>query len=157
MMVKKLVGKKLNMSQIFDKGGNVLPVTLIKVIDSKADLANLVNTPVTITGVSKGKGFTGVMKKWGFSGGPATHGQSDRQRAPGSIGATTTPGRVLPGKKMPGRAGGKKITIKGLKVVWVDDEEKIIKINGAVPGARNEEVVIKFVEKSENEKQESSS
>src|SRR3989344_3550939 len=72
---------------------------------------------VKVTGTTKGKGFTGVLKRWGFAGGPKTHGQSDRHRAPGSIGRGTTPGRVLPGKKMPGRMGGVTASTKNLKVI----------------------------------------
>ena len=73
-----------------------------------------VGDAVSIAGTSKGKGFAGVVKRWGFSGGPKTHGQSDRQRAPGSIGQGTTPGRVHKGKKMAGRMGTDKVTIKNL-------------------------------------------
>ena len=93
---------------------------------------------VKVTGWAKGKGFTGVMKRWGFKGGPRTHGQSDRERAPGSIGQGTTPGRVHKGKKMPGRAGGNKVTVKGLMVVAVDDENDELLIKGLIPGARND-------------------
>jgi large subunit ribosomal protein L3 len=74
------------------------------------------------------------MKRHGFGGGPATHGQSDRQRSPGSIGATTTPGRVLKGKKMPGRMGGERVTIQNLRVALVDAERNIIGVRGGVPG-----------------------
>jgi len=86
-----------------------------------------------ITGVSKGKGFQGVMKRWGFRGGDRTHGQSDRQRHPGSIGAGTDPGRVWPGKKMAGRMGGDKITYEGGKVIKVT-ESGIVAVKGQVPG-----------------------
>jgi large subunit ribosomal protein L3 len=89
---------------------------------------------VAVSGTSKGKGFAGVVKRWGFAGGPKTHGQSDRQRAPGSIGQGTTPGRVLKGKKMAGRMGGQKVTVKNLIVVDVNEEENIIAISGAIPG-----------------------
>ena len=89
---------------------------------------------VDVTGKSKGKGFQGAMKRHGFGGGPATHGQSDRQRSPGSIGATTTPGRVLKGKKMPGRMGGERVTIQNLRVALVDAERNIIGVLGGVPG-----------------------
>lgn len=98
---------------------------------------------VAVTGVSKGKGFTGVMKRWGFAGGPRTHGQSDRERAPGSIGSTTTPGRVLKGKKMAGRAGGQKTTIKGLKVMEVLPEKNLLVISGLVPGPQGSFLYIK--------------
>jgi large subunit ribosomal protein L3 len=101
-------------------------------------------TPVTVVGTSKGKGFAGVVKRWHFKGGPATHGQSDRQRAPGSVGGTTTPGRVYRGKKMPGRMGGGRVTVKGLEIVEADEGAKVVKISGAVPGARNGEVILKI-------------
>lgn len=92
---------------------------------------------VKVNGVSKGKGFTGVMKRWGFKGGPRTHGQSDRARAPGSIGLGTTPGRVFKGKKMAGRAGGGQVTVKGLVVMGLDEEKKELLIKGLLPGAKN--------------------
>lgn len=89
---------------------------------------------VSATGISKGKGFAGVVKRWHFKGGPKTHGQSDRQRAPGSIGSTTTPGRVYKGKKMAGKMGQRKFTVKNLKVIKLDPEKNIIFVKGAVPG-----------------------
>lgn len=91
---------------------------------------------VNVTGISKGKGFAGVVKRWGFAGGPKTHGQSDRERAPGSIGSTTTPGRVLRGKRMAGRMGRDRVTIKNLLVVGTDAEENRILIRGLVPGVK---------------------
>lgn len=90
---------------------------------------------VYATGTSKGRGFTGVVKRWGFAGGPKTHGQSDRQRAPGSIGQGTDPGRVHKGKKMPGRSGNQTITVKNLKVVYVDPDGHEIWVSGTVPGS----------------------
>lgn len=92
---------------------------------------------VNVTGVSKGKGFTGVIKRWGFKGGPRTHGQSDRERAPGSIGQGTTPGRVFKGKKMAGRAGGVRKTIKNLQVLELDEKKRLLLIKGLVPGVRS--------------------
>ena len=91
---------------------------------------------VKVTGVSKGHGFTGVVKRYHFKGGPRTHGQSDRERARGSSGPTTTPGRVLPGKRMAGRMGNQKVTIKGLKIVEVDGTNGVISLSGPVPGSR---------------------
>ena len=91
---------------------------------------------IQATSKTKGKGFQGVMKRWGFKGGQRTHGQTDRERAPGSIGAGTDPGRVWKGKKMPGRMGGKKKTIMNLQVVSVDDEGKVLLVKGAVPGPK---------------------
>ena len=92
---------------------------------------------VDVAGVSKGRGFAGVMKRHNFKGGPKTHGQSDRARAPGSIGATTTPGRVLKGKRMPGRMGGERVTVKNVRVARLDEERNLLFIQGAVPGAQN--------------------
>ena len=91
---------------------------------------------VNVTGTSKGRGFTGVVKRWGFKGGPKTHGQSDRQRSPGSIGQTTTPGRVYKGKKMAGRSGSSRVTVRNLMVLKVTDNGEVW-IKGLVPGARN--------------------
>ena len=89
---------------------------------------------VKVTSTTKGKGFSGAVKRYGFKGGPKTHGQSDRHRAVGSIGAGTSPGRVWPGTKMPGQYGNKTATVKGLKVVKVDVKENILLLRGAVPG-----------------------
>ena len=98
---------------------------------------------VQVTGISKGKGFAGVVKRWHFKGGPKTHGQSDRERAPGSIGQTTTPGRVHKGKHMAGRMGGEKTSIKNLRVVTVDSEKNEIALSGPIPGASGKLVIIK--------------
>lgn len=92
---------------------------------------------VKVSGTSKGRGFAGGIKRWGFHGGPKTHGQSDRHRAPGSIGQTTTPGRVLKGKKMAGHYGSVKSTVRNLEVFSVDAQNDIIEIVGAVPGYKN--------------------
>lgn len=98
-----------------------------------SDVFSLGDT-VTVTGISKGKGFAGVIKRWGFAKGPRTHGQSDRLRAPGSIGQGTTPGRVHKGKKMGGRMGTDRSTVKNLKVVIFDEETGEIGVSGPVPG-----------------------
>ena len=107
------------------------------------------NSLVTVSARSKGKGFAGVMKRWGFAGGPRTHGQSDRQRAPGSIGRGTTPGRVLPGKKMPGRMGGVTASTKNLKVISFDPATRILKLKGTVPGATASFVTVKVTRLAE--------
>ncbi len=96
---------------------------------------------VTISGISKGKGFQGVMKRHHFAGGPATHG-SHFKREPGSVGMRTWPGRIHPGKKMPGRMGGDRITLKHRPVVVSDAEAKIIGIKGAVPGPNGSLVTV---------------
>jgi large subunit ribosomal protein L3 len=89
---------------------------------------------VDVTGTSKGRGFAGAMKRHGFHGGPRTHGQSDRQRAPGSIGASSGTGRVRKGLRMPGRMGGRRVTVQNLQVVEVDVERNLLLIKGSVPG-----------------------
>ncbi len=98
---------------------------------------------VDITGMSKGKGFAGVVKRYNFAGGPKTHGQSDRHRAVGSIGASASPGRVLKGTKMPGHMGGERVTIRKLEIVQVDHTRNIVLVKGAVPGAKNGLLIIK--------------
>jgi large subunit ribosomal protein L3 len=116
--VKVLVGDEIKPASFFKKGERV-----------------------TVVGVSKGKGFQGVVKRHGFAGGPRTRGQSDRERAPGSIGASTTPGRVYKGKRMAGRMGGNRITVKGLKIMEVREDGLLLK--GVVPGAKGSLVEIK--------------
>lgn len=140
--MEKVKAIKLEMGQVFSEDGEVTPVTLVRFEDFPKDLT--VGTPVEVVGTSKGKGFAGVMKRHGFAGGPATHGQSDRARAPGSIGGTTTPGRVYKGKKMAGRMGGKRVTVKGLSIVEIDPEEKTAKISGAIPGPRRSKLVVSY-------------
>ncbi len=98
---------------------------------------------VDVTGTSKGRGFQGGVKRYGFGGGPRTHGQSDRLRAPGSIGAGTYPGRVLPGTKMAGRMGNERVTIQNLEVVRVDPENNLMLVRGAVPGHKKGLVMIR--------------
>src|SRR3989344_4606524 len=90
---------------------------------------------VNVSGITKGRGFQGVVKRHGFHGGPKTHGQKNRHRAPGSIGATA-PQRIMPGRKMAGRMGGTRTTVKNLKIVGIDKEKNILMIKGAVPGSR---------------------
>lgn len=107
------VGEKINVGQVFKE-----------------------NEKVIVRAISKGKGFAGVMKRWGFKGGPRTHGQSDRERAPGSIGQGTDPGRVWKGKKMPGRMGRQKVLIKGLKVFKIDEERNQMGVTGLIPGGK---------------------
>lgn len=91
---------------------------------------------VQVEGVSKGKGYAGGVKRYHFSGGPKSHGQSDRHRAPGSIGSTTTPGRVFKGLRMAGHMGAQKVSIRNLEVVEVDAAKNVVLLKGAVPGAR---------------------
>jgi large subunit ribosomal protein L3 len=98
---------------------------------------------VDVTGISKGKGFAGVVKRHGFAGGPKTHGQSDRHRAPGSIGATTSPARVLKGMKMAGHMGNERVTVRRLKVVEADAERNLLLVRGSVPGGINRLVTVR--------------
>ncbi len=98
---------------------------------------------VDIISMSKGKGFAGVVKRYNFAGGPKTHGQSDRHRAIGSIGASASPGRVLKGTKMPGHMGGERVTVRKLEIVQVDVKRNIMIVKGAVPGANNGLLIIK--------------
>jgi large subunit ribosomal protein L3 len=107
------------------------------------DLLLNVGDLVDVSGVSKGKGFQGVVKRHHFAGGPRTHGQSDRERAPGSIGQTTTPGRVYKGKRMAGRMGGERVTVKNLPVIKIDKDQLVVK--GLVPGAVNSWLEIKTI------------
>ncbi len=109
---------------------------------------------VDITGVSKGKGFAGVVKRHGFAGGPKTHGQSDRHRAPGSIGSTTSPGRVWKGLRMAGRMGGERVTAQRLEVFRADPARNLLLVRGTVPGAKKG---LLLIEKSIGSKQRSAS
>jgi large subunit ribosomal protein L3 len=97
---------------------------------------------VDVTGTSIGKGFQGVIKRWNFSGGRASHG-SRFHRAPGSIGASATPSHVFKNKKMPGQIGNERVTIQRLQVVRVDASESLLLIKGAIPGHRNNVILIK--------------
>ncbi len=102
---------------------------------------------VDVIGTSKGKGFQGGVKRYHFRGGPATHGQSDRERAPGSRGSGTTPGRVYKGARGAGHMGDDRVTAQNLKVVLVDVERNLIGVRGAVPGSRNGLVMVKEARK----------
>lgn len=191
-----LLGNKIGMTQIFDKSGNIIPVTILKVgpciitqvkttlkdgynaiqvgyvsvapkMLTQPQLGHLqksniqplkylkefhISEPtnfrvgqilnvesfvtgqlIDVTGKSIGKGFSGLQKRHNFARGPMTHG-SKNHRAPGSIGMGTSPGRVLPGKKMAGQLGNKTINVKKLKIVQVNQNENILVVKGAVPG-----------------------
>jgi len=198
--MKFILGKKLNMAQVFQKEGQVVPVTVVKAgpcmitqikqkekdgymavqigFDKKKKLTkpllgHLKNLPnfrylkefrlkkeenlqkgreitakifqagdqVKVIGISKGKGFQGVVKRHGFHGSPASHGHKDQLRMPGSIGATY-PQRVIKGRRMAGRMGGERISVKNLEIIDVDSDKNYLYIKGAVPGARNSLVLI---------------
>jgi large subunit ribosomal protein L3 len=98
---------------------------------------------LTVRGISKGRGFTGVVKRWGFSGGDTSHGCRSH-KVPGSIGASATPSRVMKGKKLPGRMGNKKVAVKNLKVVDVLKEKNLILVKGSVPGSRGSLLEVKI-------------
>ncbi|MCL2438719.1 MAG: 50S ribosomal protein L3 [Coriobacteriia bacterium] len=198
-MTRKLLGRKLGMTQVWTEEGNLLPVTVIEAgpcvvtqvktagkegydalqigfgdireklvnkpsaghfakakVDPKRHLAEIrLDAPaenkvgdvltvedfadaekVNIAGVSKGKGFAGVMKRHNFGGGPGSHG-SRFHRRPGSIGQAATPAKVFKGKKMAGQMGNEKVTVQGLKVVKVDTDQNLLLVKGAVPGGKN--------------------
>lgn len=98
---------------------------------------------VDVTGKSKGRGFTGVMKRWGFAGASTTHGQSDRWRAPGSIGGTSGVGHVFKGKKMAGHSGNTRFTAQNLEVMRIDTEKNLIAVKGSIPGVKGGLVIIR--------------
>lgn len=147
--------KKVNKAQleVYKKAGLIPPRELkefknfeastFKIGDDvKVDIFQ-VGDKVKVSGKSKGKGFQGVVKRHGFSGvGGSTHGQSDRQRAPGSIGASSYPSRVFKGQRMAGRKGYESVTIRNLKVVKILADKNIIMVKGAVPGSINSIVAI---------------
>lgn len=137
------------------KKKNLSPVKILKEFDDfdvnnykigdivKADLFSE-GDKVTIIGTSKGKGFQGVVKRHNFGGvGSQTHGQHNRQRSPGSIGASSYPSRVFKGTRMAGRLGGSQVTVKNSKVIKVDLEKNLVFLKGAVPGAVNSIVEIR--------------
>jgi large subunit ribosomal protein L3 len=131
------VYKKLNAAPPrFVKELRDYPAGELKAGDAiKVDIFNE-GEKVKVTGLSKGKGFQGVVKRHGFGGGVRTHGQSDRERAPGSIGSSSYPSRVFKGQRMAGRTGGDKVTTRNLKVVKIFSDSNLILIKGAVPGAK---------------------
>lgn len=198
-----LIGRKVGMTQIYDAGGNVIPVTVLEVgpcpiiqiktrendgyealkvsfMESKKGLTkpmegvfkkaginphkhikefrcdigeykvgeNLTvdifkeSKFIDITGITKGKGFQGVIKRWGFHGGRKTHGSMFHRR-PGSIGKCQWPGKVNKGKKLPGRMGGKRKTVQNLKVVGIEPNKNVLLVKGAVPGPNNGIILIK--------------
>ncbi len=137
------------------KKAKTKPLKIIKEFrnfDSQADLklgdeikvdVFSIGDRITVTGISKGKGFAGAVKRHHFKGGPKTHGQSDRHRAPGSLGQSSYPSRVYKGIRMAGRMGNEKVTVKNLKVIKVDTEKNLLIVKGAVPGHIKNYVFIK--------------
>jgi large subunit ribosomal protein L3 len=117
-------------------------------VGDKLDVSQFeIGKRVDVIGISKGKGFAGVMKRHHFKGGPMTHGQSDRARGPGSNGSTTTPGRVYLGKRMSGHMGNQRVSSQNVKIILVDAEKNILAVNGSVPGPRGGLVMIKEARK----------
>lgn len=119
-------------------------------IFTKGEKVDVTAGAVAGTMGSKGKGFAGVVKRHGFAGGPKTHGQSDRHRAPGSIGASSTPGRVFKGMRMAGHMGNRRRTVLNLEVVDVLPERNLVLVRGGVPGAKNGIVVVRKAIKGRN-------
>lgn len=115
-------GDKIQISDVFEKG-----------------------SIVSVTGISKGKGFASTRKRWNFKGGQKSHGQKDKYRSPGSIGSSSYPSRVLPGLKMAGRMGSDKVTVKNMKVASIDSANNKLYLTGAAPGSRGGLLVIKKI------------
>jgi large subunit ribosomal protein L3 len=204
-MIRGLIGKKLGMTQIFDKEGNVVPVTVVEAgpcavlalsetpmrvkIGFEQVRESLVKKPqlglykklglkphrlirdfdssdnkdykvgqelkadvfkagdyVDVSGISKGKGFQGGMKRWNWGGGPGKHGSMHHRRV-GSIGASSDPSRVLVGQHMPGHMGHDKVTVQGLRIMQVDVENNLILVKGSVPGPRKAFIIINISKK----------
>jgi len=139
------------------KRNNVPPLRFLREFRSKnpelneGETVNVsvfnVGEAVDVVGTSKGKGFQGGVKRYHFRGGPKTHGQSDRQRAPGSRGSGTTPGRVYKGARGAGHMGNDRVTTHNLKIVLVDAERNLLGVRGAVPGAKGGVLMIKEARK----------
>ncbi|MDZ7331830.1 MAG: 50S ribosomal protein L3 [candidate division KSB1 bacterium] len=137
------------------KRANVRPLRILKEFRNFDGINNLklgdelrvslfsVGDLVSVTGISKGKGFMGAVKRHHFRGGPKTHGQSDRHRAPGSLGQSSYPSRVYKGLRMAGRMGNEQVTVRNLKVIKVDVEKNLLMVKGAVPGRNQNFVFIK--------------
>ena len=143
--MEKLVAIKKNMTQIW-KGERVVPVTVLE-LEKKAAESELAQSLqegdiVHVSGISRGKGFQGVVKRHGFHGGPKSHGQKDRLRAPGSLGPTA-PQRVTKGRKMGGHMGTQRVTVRNLVVAQAVSEERIMMVRGAVPGMKGSKVEIR--------------
>jgi len=147
--MKKIIAEKVNMTQIFSETGEIFPVTLVKELQGKTladDLQGLAlqeGDVITISGISKGKGFQGVVKRHKFQGGRRTHGQKHSEREAGSIGGGgRAGGRVVKGMRMAGRMGGERVTVKNLKIIKILPETREIFIQGAIPGRRGSKVEI---------------
>jgi large subunit ribosomal protein L3 len=139
------IGKKGHPSkaELGKYGETQVPVFSMPADESVTELEGLIpGDVVNVSGTSKGKGFAGVVRMWSFKGGKRTHGQSDRERHPGSIGAGTTTGRVFKGLHMARNKGNETVTVRGVEIVSVDAENKLICVKGSVPGSYNSVLVI---------------
>ena len=165
MAIEGIIGKKVGMTQVFAEDGALVPVTVIQAgpclvvqkktterdgYDGDANVGDRVQVDIfkagdaiDVVGQSKGKGYQGVVKRHHFRGGRASHG-SMFHRAPGSIGASAFPSRVMKGMRMGGRMGGEQVTVKNLRVAKIDVENNLLYIRGAVPGGRNGVVFVRF-------------
>ena len=146
--MKKIIAKKVNMTQIFSETGEVFPVTVVVIEGdqnsqiSESDISE--GEIVTVSGISKGKGFQGVVKRHKFQGGRRTHGQKHSEREAGSIGGGgRAGGRVVKGMRMAGRMGGNRVTIKNLKIIKILPETREIFIQGAIPGRRGTKIEVR--------------
>ena len=147
--IKKRINKPMTGHLKKSKTKSVARIFEIRVNDTgkykvgdNIDVAAFANgDKVAVIGWTKGRGFSGGMKRWGWTGGPATHGSMSHRRI-GSSGAGSSPGRVWKGKTMPGRYGNERVTVKNLRVIKVEKEKNTIYLKGAVPGARNSYLMI---------------
>ena len=165
--MKGILGRKIGMTQIFTEAGEVVPVTVVEAgpvvvtqvktiendgynavqvgfVDAKEKKADVfaAGEMIDVTGISKGKGFQGPIKRHGQSRGPESHG-SRYHRRPGSMGACSYPGRVFKNKKLAGHMGSVKVTVQNLEVVRVDADKNFILVKGAIPGAKGSVVTLK--------------
>ena len=133
------------MTQIFDESGELFPVTLVMSLEESIDVKE--GDVVTVSGLSKGKGFQGVVKRHGFKGGRRSHGQKHSEREAGSIGGGgRAGGKVAKGMRMAGRMGNDKVTVKNLRIVKVEPETREIFILGALPGRRGTQLEVRKLE-----------
>lgn len=133
-------GEKIKMTQVV-RGLEIVPVTAVRIVEASAETQFAEGDLVRVVGTSRGKGFQGVVKRHGFHGGPKTHGQKDRHRGPGTVGPTH-PQRVIKGRKMAGRMGGARVTVKKVKVIEWQEAPKIVLLKGQVPGYRGSKISI---------------
>lgn len=143
----KLIAQKLEMSQIFNEDGKVVPVTWVLAKNAEEISQIKEGDNVKISGISKGKGFQGVVKRHGFHGGSRTHGQKHSEREPGAIGGGggRAGGRVAKGIRMAGRMGGDRVSVRNLKIVKILPEQNLVAISGAIPGHRGSKVEVQSI------------